>query len=92
MPPLLGFSWIFLNEKLATLFIFMEALVLSRIKIYHGDNFFIYFMCISVLSACVLYMNHVHTWYPQRPEKGVGTLGNVAKITSVPWNPLDAGS
>jgi hypothetical protein len=31
-------------------------------------------MCMNILSACVS-VNHLHTWYPRRPEEGVGFPG-----------------
>lgn len=31
-------------------------------------------MCISVLPACMA-LCHIHTWYPQSLEKGIGSLG-----------------
>lgn len=35
----------------------------------------IYLICIAVLSTCK-YVHHWVVWCPQRPDKGIGYLGN----------------
>jgi hypothetical protein len=49
--------------------------ILAEIEGINKNILFIYFVCMSVLPAC-MYVHHKCVLCPRRPEEGIGSLGS----------------